>query len=76
MVEKTGILLNSFVGSFLKYHSVLMRLQNSLKSAHNSGKLILLRTGAKFKPFSKTFVSVSVRVLLLKVNREPEQKWP
>ena len=74
--ENAGILLNSFVGSSLKYHFVLMRLQNSLKSVRNSGSLILFCIGAKFKPFSKTLISVSVRILLLKLNTASEQKCP
>ena len=74
--EKAGILLNSFVGSSLKYHFVLMRLQNLLKSVRNSGSLILFCIGAKFKfnPFSKTLISVSVRIFLLKLNTASEQK--
>ena len=70
--ENAGILLNSFVGSSLKYHFVLMRLQNSLKSVRNSGSLIIFCIGAKFKPFSKTVISVSVRILLLKLNTSCE----
>ena len=44
MGENAGIVLTFFVGSFLKYHFVPMRLQNSLKSIRNSGLLIVCAT--------------------------------
>ena len=50
----------------LKYHLSLMRLQKSLKSLRNSGSFNFFCIDAKSGPFSRTFISVSVRTFLLR----------
>ena len=46
-----------------------MRLQNSAKSCLNSGSLAFLCMGAKLRPFCQTFISISVRTLLLRLTK-------
>ena len=71
-----GVTLKPCEGSFLKFHFVLMRLQNSSKSLRNSGSLIFRWIYAKSKPFSNTLISCSLKTLLLKLKTVSEQKRP
>ena len=60
-IWNAGFSLKSNVSSLRKCHLILIRRRNSPKSDLNLGSLIFLCMGAKFKPFSKTLISLSER---------------
>ena len=74
--EKTGVSLNSEVGSFLKCLLVIILQQNSSKSVLDSGSFILICIGAKSNPFYSIQISVSVKTFQLKLKTVSEQKYP
>ena len=71
-----GVSLNSQVGSLRKYYLRRILLQNSSKSFRSSGSFILLWIGAYSRPFSRTFISLSVKTFRVKLNIVSEQKYP
>ena len=58
-----------------KWHFKRIFLQNSLESPFTSGLFNFFYIGAKYRPFSKTLISVSVKTGKCKLKMVSEQKY-
>ena len=74
--DKDGCSLKRGVRWSLKCNLSLMRGQKPLRSLRNSFSFNFLCIGAKSRPFPRTFISVSVRTILLWLNTVSDTKIP
>ena len=70
LTRNVGVSLKFYVGSLRKNHLHRIFPANSIKSALRSISFILVDMGAKPKPFSKTGISVSIKIFLLRLNTD------